>query len=43
MKDFDVIINSFKVNTDMIEEDVIRQRLGLEPKEQKGDDNYESR
>jgi hypothetical protein len=38
MQDFNVIIDGIKANTNMIEEDVIRQRLGLEPKEQKGDD-----
>ena len=36
MKDIDIIIeidgNTINVNTDMIEEDVIRQRMGLEPK-----------
>lgn len=41
MQDFNVIIDGIKANTNMIEEDVIRQRLGLEPKEQKGDDNYD--
>lgn len=36
MDDFYIIIDDewpIKVNTDMIEEDVIRQRMGLEPKE----------
>lgn len=37
MNDFDIIIEidgyTINVNTDMIEEDVIRQRLGLKPKE----------
>lgn len=36
MKDIDIIIeidgHTIKTNTDMIEEDVIRQRMGLEPK-----------
>ena len=36
MKDIDIIIETddyiIKTNTDMIEEDVIRQRMGLEPK-----------
>jgi len=41
MQDFNVIIDGIKANTNMIEEDVIRQRLGLEPKEQKGDGNYD--
>lgn len=39
MKDFDVVIKQpdgteIVTNTSMIEEDVIRVRLGLEPKEQ---------
>lgn len=38
MNDFDIIIEidgyTINVNTDMIEEDVIRQRLGLKPKEE---------
>ena len=36
MDDFYIIIDDewfIKVNTDMIEEDVIRQRMGLDPKE----------
>ena len=36
MNDFDIIIEvdgyTIKTNTDMIEEDVIRQRMGLKPK-----------
>ena len=36
MKDIDIIIETddyiIKTNTDMIEEDVIRQRMSLEPK-----------
>lgn len=36
MKDIDIVIeidgHTINVNTDMIEEDVIRQRMGLEPK-----------
>lgn len=36
MKDIDIIIETddyiIKTNTDMIKEDVIRQRMGLEPK-----------
>lgn len=38
MDDMDIIIEidgyTIKVNTDMIEEDVIRQRMGLKPKEE---------
>ena len=38
MDDMDLIIEidgwTIKVNTDMIEEDVIRQRMGLRPKEE---------
>lgn len=38
MKDIDIIIeidgHIINVNTDMIEEDVIRQRMGLKPKEE---------
>ena len=38
MNDFDIIIEidgyTIKTNTDMIEEDVIRQRMGLKPKEE---------
>lgn len=38
MNDFDIIIEidgyTINVNTDMIEEDVIRQRMGLKPKEE---------
>lgn len=34
MKDFDITIGNVTANTDMIEEDVIRSRLGLEPKKQ---------
>lgn len=39
MKDFNVVIKQsdgteIVANTDMIEEDVIRMRIGLEPKEQ---------
>ena len=37
MDDIDIVIESdgytINVNTDMIEEDVIRQRMGLKPKE----------
>lgn len=36
MKDIDIIIETddyiIKTNTDMIEEDVIRQKMGFEPK-----------
>ena len=35
MKDFDITIGNLTVNTDMIEEDVLRMEMGLEPKEQK--------
>ena len=38
MNDFDIVIeidgHTINVNTDMIEEDVIRQRMGLKPKEE---------
>lgn len=38
MDDIDIIIeingHTLNVNTDMIEEDVIRQRMGLKPKEE---------
>lgn len=38
MDDFDIVIEinglTVKVNTDMIEENVIRERIGLKPKEQ---------
>lgn len=38
MKDIDIIIeingHTLNVNTDMIEEDVIRQRMGLKSKEE---------
>ncbi len=38
MDDIDIIVEvdgcTIKINTDMIEEDVIRQRMGLEPKEE---------
>ena len=38
MNDFDIIIEidgyTINVNTDMVEEDVIRQRMGLKPKEE---------
>lgn len=38
MDDFDIIINinglTVKANTDMTEEDVVRERMGLKPKEQ---------
>lgn len=34
MNDFNVTIGNVTASTDMIEEDVIRHRLGLEPKEQ---------
>lgn len=34
MKDFDITIGNITVNTDMIEEDVIRTRIGLDPKPQ---------
>lgn len=33
MKDFDIIIDGTKTNTEQIEEDVIRVRMELEPKE----------
>jgi hypothetical protein len=37
MDDIDIVIEidgyTINVNTDMIEEDVIRQRMGLKPKE----------
>lgn len=41
MKDFDIVIKQpdgteIVANTSMIEEDVIRMRLGLEPKEKRG-------
>ena len=44
MSDFNIGIKQddgtvLTVNTDMIEEDVIRNRCGLEPKEQKGDED----
>ena len=35
MKDFDIVIGNLTVNTDMIEEDVLRMEMGLESKEQK--------
>lgn len=34
MKDLNITIGNVTANTDMIEEDVIRMRMGLEPKEQ---------
>lgn len=38
MDDIDIIVEvdgfTIKTNTDMIEEDVIRQRMGLKPKEE---------
>ena len=38
MDDIDIIIeingHTLNINTDMIEEDVIRQRMGLKPKEE---------
>lgn len=38
MDDIDIIIeingHTLNINTDMIEEDVIRQRIGLKPKEE---------
>ena len=34
MKDFDITIGNVTANTDMIEEDVIRLGMGLEPKPQ---------
>lgn len=34
MRDFNVTIGNITASTSMIEEDVIRNRLGLEPKEQ---------
>lgn len=44
MKDIDIIIETddyiIKTNTDMIEEDVIRQRMGLEPKSYDWIKNY---
>ena len=44
MKDIDIIIeidgHIINVNTDMIEEDVIRQRMGLEPKSYDWTKNY---
>lgn len=41
MKDIDIIIKDafgreIKTNTDRIEEDVLRMRIGLEPQEQDG-------
>ena len=33
MKDFDIIIDGIVTNTEQIEEDVIRVRMELEPKE----------
>ena len=35
MKDFNVTIGNVTASTDMIEEDVLRMEMGLEPKEQK--------
>ena len=35
MKDFNITIGNIIANTDMIEEDVLRMEMGLEPKEQK--------
>ena len=42
MKDFNIIIKDafgrdIKVNTEQIEEDVLRMRMGLEPQEQDGE------
>ena len=38
MNDFDIVIeidgHTINVNTSMVEEDVIRQRMGLKPKEE---------
>lgn len=39
MKDFDIIIDGIKANTSQVEEDVIRVRMGLEPKESEVDKN----
>ena len=39
MKDFDVTIGNLTVNTSLIDEDVIRLRMGLNPNQQS---HYES-
>lgn len=38
MDDFNITIGNVSASTDMIEEDVIMHRLGLEPKEQAKED-----
>lgn len=39
MTDFDIIIDGVKANTEQVEEDIIRVRMGLKPKESEVDED----